>query len=141
MIKSLPIIRFGRKPAALTTSFVLFVAMTLTAATNSYPTFLALSILAGVCVGGSLSIAFTYWAEVSNESHRLVTGNLSLAVSFTNIRLPVVWPERTRVLESDFKCMNSSDSLVSYAHLSANLGRSIRCVSLDSFFTVESESE
>ena len=65
-------LRFGRKPAAITTSTTLFLSMTLSAISPNFDTFLVFSIVSGVCIGGSLTIAFTYWTEISSASYRYV---------------------------------------------------------------------
>ncbi|XP_063674194.1 putative transporter svop-1 [Bolinopsis microptera] len=62
--------RFGRKTSAMVTTIVLFFTMTLTATSPNFYVFLVFSVTAGICIGGSLTIAFTYWAEVSSTSHR-----------------------------------------------------------------------
>ena len=62
--------RFGRKPAAIVTTTALFFAMNLSSVSPNFYVFLVFSVIAGICVGGSLTIAFTYWAEVSSTSYR-----------------------------------------------------------------------
>lgn len=62
--------RYGRKPAAMVTSTVLFLTMMATAATMNVFYLVGVSAVAGACTGGSLSIAYTYWAEVSNQASR-----------------------------------------------------------------------
>ena len=54
------------------TSFVLFLSMVSSSFSPDVYVFLFFSIVGGLCVGGSLSIAYTYWAEVSSMAHRFV---------------------------------------------------------------------
>ncbi|XP_063694860.1 putative transporter SVOPL isoform X2 [Bolinopsis microptera] len=59
-----------RKPTAMMTSFVLFLSMVSSSFSPDVYVFLFFAIVGGLCVGGSLSIAYTYWAEVSSMAHR-----------------------------------------------------------------------
>ena len=62
--------RYGRKPTAMATSLGLFVSMVITSGATNLFFFLTFSVLSGFCCGGSLAIAYTYWAEVSSLKHR-----------------------------------------------------------------------
>ncbi|KAL5257724.1 hypothetical protein ACHWQZ_G012593 [Mnemiopsis leidyi] len=62
--------RHGRKPTAAITSLILFLSMITTSFSPNFVFFLFFGIVGGLCVGGSLSIAYTFWAEVSSQNYR-----------------------------------------------------------------------